>query len=119
MSAVRLALLLLVCAPWPLMAQSPDDSAAPPTPPPALELELDEVGVSIGNVTPGGPVALVLVERGLRGMGGSTVYGTLILSDDDGDLLVLVHPRSLELSLVRVRETGAPESDPETEGEGA
>lgn len=86
MSLDRRPLLLLACCLWSLSVHAQGPPADPPGPPaPPLELELDETGVSIGNVTPGGPVALVLVERGLRGMGGSTVYGTLILADDDGD----------------------------------
>lgn len=84
-------LLILSTFTMPALGQSgPPDDPGPPEeppgpPPPALELALVENAAVIDQVTPGEPVALVFLGRGLRGFGAKSLFGALWLPDDDGD----------------------------------
>ncbi len=83
-SVVALALAALLALP--AVAQPDDPPADPPgSPPPSLELTLEAGAAVIDQVTPGEPVALVFLGRGLRGFGAKSLFGALWLPDDDGD----------------------------------
>lgn len=86
------ALALISFSPGSAFAQADPPAEPPGPPPPPLELTLEADAVLIDQVTPGEPVALVFLGRGLRGFGPKSLFGALWLEDDDSDGAVRFEP---------------------------